>query len=260
MMAIKKEHWKPIFETFPCWICPKCQEGTLVLDNNTLRCLEPKWSAAAGSEQAWEPDWICETFSALLVCQNGNCGEVVAIGGRTEHDDSGDYENRWHRYFKPIYLFPSPPIFRVPDECPEVVKSALEKAFALFWSDLESCLNRLRTSAEALLTERRIPRTVTSAKHRKIPLYLHARIERFGKKNKDAAELLLAIKWLGNNGSHDNTHAVGHEEVLDAFELFELVLNKVYSRSTDVLVSKAKKITRRKGKPIKPRKAKSGLF
>jgi hypothetical protein len=55
---------------------------------------------------------------------------------------------------------------------------------------------------------------------------LHARILRYSKKHAEVGQHLLAIKWLGNSGSHsDDLRA---QDALDGFELLEHALEEVY--------------------------------
>jgi len=135
-MAVNRTYWKAPFETFPSWLCPKCQSGTLALDSSTFKVVEPSWSQEGHSCEAWEPDWMEKRFSGLLVCQNAACGEVVSMGGQTQHIEDHDWakqEQHWLEVYKPTFLSPSPPIFPISEKCPKIVKYELEKAFSLFW-------------------------------------------------------------------------------------------------------------------------------
>jgi hypothetical protein len=132
-MGVNRKHWKPPFDKLPSWLCPSCQSGTIVLDKDTLKCTETGISREAHGELAWEPDWIIERFLGLLVCQNASCGQLVAIGGDTEHTSNyGREEESWDRRYKPVFMHPAPPIFLIPEKCPEPVAEELRKAFALF--------------------------------------------------------------------------------------------------------------------------------
>ena len=84
-------------------------------------------------------------------------------------------------------------------------------------------------------------------------LSLHARIELFANKNPkknpnknaDVGEKLLAIKWLGNTGSHSDT--LKHEDVLDAFELFSHALDEIFEETSVRLKKLSSSINRNKG-------------
>jgi Domain of unknown function (DUF4145) len=118
-----------------------------------------------------------------------------------------------------------------------------------------SCANRLRGSVEALLTDKKVARTTVNKKGKRERLSLHARLEKFKQKDPSSAEYLFAIKWLGNAGSHANLDELSRDELLDGFDLFELVMERVYVRREEHLKKIAKAITSRKGRPIKLRSA-----
>jgi hypothetical protein len=147
---------------------------------------------------------------------NAACSEIVAIGGRTHHSEVFGWEERdWCREFEPTLMYPAPPLFPIPKTCPEVVATHLKKAFALVWRDAGSSANRLRAAAEALLTEKKVPRMVANNNGKKERLSLHARIERFKQADAHSAEYLLAIKWIGNVGSHSNLDELLSTDLLD---------------------------------------------
>jgi hypothetical protein len=199
----------------------------------------------------WEPEWLEDRFSALLECQNGNCGELVSIGGRVTHSRGFDYEGQetMLERLRPTQLSPAPHLFRLPEGCPNEVRKELELAFTLYWQDVGSATNRLRVAVEALLTDLGIARTVIDAKKRKrVTLSLHARIEKYALKNRDAADFLMAIKWVGNSGSH-STLGVDRETFIASTELFEHAIDIIYVRTSLRLKRVAKSLTDRKGKP-----------
>jgi hypothetical protein len=63
-------------------------------------------------------------------------------------------------------------------------------------------------------------------------LTLHQRIELLSKNRPEAGKQLMAIKWLGNTGSHDSE--VSFDDLLSGYELLETTLE-------DVLGARAKK-------------------
>lgn len=253
-MAINRELWTPPFASFPSWLCPSCQTGTLALNNETFNNLETGPSEKSHDHEAWEPEWIIERFVGLLVCQNEVCGELVAMGGCSHIDVFEDYEHQertLERAFQPIFMYPAPPVFPIPKKCPKVVANELKKSFALFWSDAGSCANRLRAAAEALLTDRKIPHTTLNKNGKRERISLHARIEKLKQKDTRSADYLLAVKWLGNTGSHADVDRLNRNDLLDGFELFEHVVEIVYVKREKHLRKLAREISFRKGRPIR---------
>jgi hypothetical protein len=206
----------------------------------------------------WEPEYLDERFSCLVVCQNRDCGQVVAIGGSTEHVEDHDWDLQqmnWSRVFKPEAVTPGPPIFLIPEQCPNAVIAELRKAFGLYWSDPGSCANRLRVAVEALLTDQKIAKTVLNKKGKRDRLTLHARIEKFKATQVEAANYLLAIKWLGNAGSHSSLDEIDDDDLLGGFELIEHVIERLYVKREKRLKQIAGNLNRRKGKPARRRSA-----
>lgn len=256
-MSVNKSQWRRLFRELPSWLCPRCQVGSLALDDDSLKISEPKWSSDGHSHDAWEPDWILERFACLLICQNRDCGEVVALGGKTSHEEDHDWEQQtmhWSRAFVPQAFTPAPPIFPIPLECPDEVSAELKKAFGLYWSDPASSANRLRVAVEVMLNDQRVAKTVVNKKGKREALTLHARIERFKAKDAEAAHYLLAIKWLGNAGSHSGLDAVDDDDLLGAFELIENVIERLYVRREARLKQIARGLNQRKGKPARRRR------
>jgi hypothetical protein len=260
LMPVNSDQWKSRFQIFPKWLCPHCQSARLSLDKDTLRHAETGYSHDAKSEDPWEPDWIVETFTALLRCDDTACGEIVAIGGRTHHvEDHSEDEENWTREYQPFFLSPAPPVFAIPEECPSPVAEELKKAFQLLWSDSGSCANRLRAAVEALLTDRKIPRRQrTKAKLTRISL--HSRIKKFEEKDADTAQYLLALKWLGNVGSHTDLDELSVDDLLKGFELFEHVIQLVYVKHSNKMKKIAKAINSRRGRPVRRRRTGHSVF
>lgn len=77
---------------------------------------------------------------------------------------------------------------------------------------------------ELLMDAHKIHKTAISRKPGKLRsrLTLHKRIELFKKKNQKVGEILEAIKWIGNKGSHADKQLLVNE-TMDAYELLEHV-------------------------------------
>lgn len=253
-MPVDRALWKRSFRQFPNWLCPTCQSAPLVVEKDTLLRKEPNWSRDAHGHEAWDPDWIVERFSCLMRCSAPACGEIVVVGGRTSHVEDHDWEQQtqhWAPKYHPKFAYPSLPIFKIPDECPDKIAEQLRKAFSFYWSDAGASANRLRVAVERLLTDRGIVRTTLNKKRKRVSLPLHQRIERYKLKNADAADYLLAIKWLGNIGSHQDVNSIDDTDLLAAFDIFDHVLDLVYVERGLRLKKVAKDLSARKGRAKK---------
>lgn len=159
--------------------------------------------------------------------------------------EGGDYTN----YYQPVFFTDAPHIIRIPEETPEPVAEELRRSFQVFWADPEACANRIRSSVEKVLTQQRVQRTnggVASKLGKKRGfLNLHARIEIFATRNRRVAQALMAVKWIGNAGSHSAPVRV--DDVLDGYELMEFVLDELFVKRDSRIGALTRTINRRKG-------------
>jgi hypothetical protein len=97
----------------------------------------------------------------------------------------------------------------------------LNESFKLFFSAPSAASNSVRVAIEELLTELKVKRFNLVSKKRRM-ISLHQRIGLLPAKYVELKEMLTAIKWIGNAGSHGGEQ-LSHDDVLDAFELTEHV-------------------------------------
>ncbi|WP_224249094.1 DUF4145 domain-containing protein [Hyalangium gracile] len=255
-MTFDRTRWTVPFtkDRVPSWPCPRCEEGTLVPVKESFTEKLTAESRQAYAHQAWEPEWDRGRFAGRLVCTRTECTEPVVVCGDTRGVvDDVDPETGGPTYttaFHPVFFHPALPLFRVPPKCTEEIRAELKRAWALYWSDSASCANRVRTCVELVLTHLRIPRSTRSQKNRKIRLKLHDRIELFKQRNAELAQALMAVKWIGNIGSHEGgAGGVGREDILNGLELLEHVLVEVFEQRSKRLARMGKQIVKRKGRP-----------
>ncbi len=227
-----------------------CNDGTLTPVEKSFTEQETSGSINTRhqAEEAWEPDWYLGRFSGRLVCIRQECSEPVVVCGDSIVVHT--YEDPEHGeamvpQFRPVFFHPAPPIFRIPQTCIEPIKSELKRAWALHWSDSASCANRIRTCVEMVLTHLKIPR-FTKGKKGRVRLNLHTRIQLFEKRDSTLARSLMAVKWIGNVGSHAGD--LDKEQVLDGFELLEHVLIEVFDKRTRRIEKLGKQIVKGKGR------------
>lgn len=230
--------------------CPFCKLGQLAPDKITS--VESVKSKAARAQPDWDPFWIHGIFSALLKCTNCN-SEVFAQGLMgVDIIDVDPYENgmKYSTCYKVKYFSEPLDIMSFPKGCSDEVKSRVNEVSNVLWINPDAATNRLRVAIDELLTALKIPRNQKNKKSQWEKLSTHARIQLLKKKNVDAASLLEAVKWIGNDGSHDKGLSVS--DVLDGIQLYNRALNLIYDRSDQVLIKKAAAINSRKG--VKSRK------
>lgn len=231
------------------WPCPNCNNSALKIDKEKFHSTETTESKKAREHEYWEYEWISLIFSGILEC---NCGEIVTMTGygNVEHEHyydqvTDEYHEGLYEEFTPTFFHPTLHVFHISDNCPELVKNEIIDSFKLFWFDLPSCANKVRTSLELLLNEEKVNKTIATKKGSRRRLKLHERIIEYKKKNSQVADFLLAIKWIGNTGSHIGT--LDRNDLLDAYELLDFSLSKLYDNKETELEKLQKEINKRKG-------------
>jgi hypothetical protein len=235
----------------PDWICPTCNKGILKVKKGTFHQEELRKSREAHSHDDWEPEWIEYIYTCMLICKNEKCQEVVTGSGTGSvdwdiiEDEHGMPDQVYADFFLPKYFEPHLRLISIPDSCPDTVTKPLNESFKLFFSSPNSAANNVRAAIEELLTELKIKRFSTSNGKRRF-INLHQRIGLLPLKYAPFKEMILAIKWLGNAGSHGHNE-VTMDDVMDAYELTEHILEEIYEPKIKKLTAIAKKVNRKKG-------------
>lgn len=237
-------------DTVPHWLCPECGKGVLQVNKATFhRCERAR--TRDHSHEYFEPEWIEYVFVCLLECSNKHCNEVVSCSGTggvdwdVKYDENNEPEQFYSDCFRPKYFEPPLRIIDIPTNCPQSVVDPITESFRLVFASPSAAANNIRIAIENLLTELKIKRfNLAKGKRQFIPL--HFRIALIPEKFKDLKDLMLAIKWLGNSGSHDHD-AMTMDDVFDAYELTEHVLKEIYEPNAQKLKALAKKVNKKKG-------------
>ncbi len=220
----------------------------LRLNTSSLAYAMSSESARASDEEWFDHRHVEYRFTALLKCDNIACGEVVPIAGLGEVEEIPDERMEHFEYadqFFPTYFHPSPILISIPTTCPAPVREQLHASFSASWTDANSAANRIRVAVESLLDALRIPRTRKGKNGRRQRYSLHERIESLPPHRAEIKDLLLAIKWLGNHGTHETT--LTQESVYDALDIFEVVLTNLYSEHPRRIQQLVKSVNKRRG-------------
>lgn len=249
-MSIQDAEWIGPFdlEDLPHWRCPRCKKGLLRRIKTKIIREHTSTSLKNSSSPDWEPTWSEERYSFLLRCSTKKCAEsVLGLGKLTleESYDEDDHSQRYVEKLKPIFLYPPPAIFKTPKNCPPDFRRNLQATFGLFWCCPNAAGNKIRNCVDLLLDYKRVNKTDgTGTKGKK--LTLHKRLFLLKNKDKWLRESLLAIKWLGNVGSHD--HGLSQKDLLNGLKIFELVVEEVFEKRTEKIESLTRRINRRRGR------------
>lgn len=229
------------------WNCPTCIRGILKLQDSNFMSKQSNYSRIT-------PPTAMDTggvFTGILVCSNEDCQESVII--------SGKYDVEWRtrkglrhleRKYRPHFFQPHLHFFNTGEflNLDQNAWAAIHKAFELFWVDSNSCANKIRVAIEHILTDKGIRKTRTTKKGERIRLTLHDRIELFKSKyprRSHIADQLMAVKWIGNDGSHADFE-LDQDTVYVGFRILYDTLQKLYGDAEREIKSMVKRINTRK--------------
>lgn len=221
-------------QRLPNWRCPLCGGGHLRLVADSFH-----YSSDASTEQHKNEEWFdyddfFYRFVALAKCDNDKCKESASVSGHGAlHEDPDLVQHRMHytALFAPSSVRPSPSLIAIPQACPTPVADQVRKADVAQWGDFDAALMHLRTAVERLLDDQSVVTMRTTPKGRSY-LSLHERIEFFRAQRPTEADALLAAKWLGNAGAHNEEVTRG--DVFDMYDILERVLDQIYGNASAV--------------------------
>ena len=251
-MRIDRKDFNDNFTTYdiPDWNCSTCHKGKLLFDKKNITEFETAESKLNQKHEAWEPSWLDKFFHGTLTCNNPKCKEIFSIAGeiKIEEDYDGEHGATYTNCYYQEYIYPTLHLFKIAEDTPSEIEESIKSAFKVFWIDKSACANSIRTTVEVILNDKRILKTELLAKKKKRrSLSLHERIELFEKKNKEVANYLMAIKWIGNAGSHDGE--ITNEDILDGFDLLKYSIEKLYTSHEKEMAQITKQINKKR-KPL----------
>ena len=249
-MSINRSLWHRLAQrdSLPSLPCPRCEAGKLKASKQKIKIKEPRYSVDEKDDHQyeWEPDWSVGRWAASLECDEAKCGEIVNLIGDSEWVEVDVSPGQWglEEALRIQAVFPAPPLIRASKNVPKTVSSQLQLASQMFWTDVSTCVARLRTSVECLLDHQGVPkeRMVKKGKGNKIHrMNLAERIDAFanGSSHKDQ---LRSLRHIGNLGTHATT-TVDDEDLFDAIDVLEFVLTGIYD--TQTINAKATKLKKK---------------
>lgn len=233
---------------WPRATCPECGVGSVGFENATHNA-DRASQAILDLHHVGQgpPDELVGTFVGTLRCDNFKCRRALSMGGDWQLviNEGDPALGQFGDIYRLRYVNPALPIISVPESTPEAIKNAIENASVVLWISPSAAANQLRQSVEELLTARRVKKTTINKNGKRVHLSLHDRIAAFSRTSPEIAEALEAVKWIGNDGSHDNTLTV--EDVLQGAEILDLAIKALYDKSDARLRAKARAINKAKG-------------
>ncbi|MDH1706912.1 MULTISPECIES: DUF4145 domain-containing protein [Acinetobacter] len=225
--------------------CPECNKPTLSLDETTWLQKEQVSSVLEREQNDfYEVEWVKYTYTGTLKCLNPKCGEIVITSGSgsvveeyTDYclDEDGypvPYEREYRDIFFPKYFYPTLSFFNIPNGTPEDIKSTIIEAFSLTPNSPSAAANKIRVAVEILATEFGVLSKRPNGSF--IPLDQRIRnITDHGNRLYEHKDLMLAIKYIGNAGSHEED-VISLDELFDSFQIIEELLKSLYAEKNMV--------------------------
>ncbi|MDI5939410.1 MULTISPECIES: DUF4145 domain-containing protein [unclassified Micromonospora] len=253
------------FFELPHIVCPACSRGHL---EKTTAFVRQRSGESLRAEDKWpddfEPEWVQGMFTGILTCSLTGCWERVAVTGDFEtvskpkppRVDAWTQEHEMYtERYRLRFAHPAPLIVDCPTSTPEAVRKATTAAAAVIWTDPAGAAGRLRVAVEELMTAQKIAKTrlekTKAGGRRRAPRKAHERITEFAQNKPDVARVLLAVKWIGNSGSHESR--LSAQDVLEGAQMFTHALRLLYDPSQTDLMRRVALVNKRRG-PV-PRKA-----
>ena len=229
---------------WPDATCPICGVGNLRIDS--IKRHETSTSEEWHRHDGFEPEWIAGFFTAVLRCQRSKCREIVIASGEWRVRER-PFHNWEHPFSQMEYddeyrlqaAIPPLPIMTEVGFCPEPVQEALAKASRVIWMDPGAAGNRLRLAVELALDAMDIQRTGG--------LNAHARIKLLHAKNAEAAKYLEAVKWIGNQATHEDS--LTPSDVLEAARILHRALELLFDPRSGAIERRTQEIINAKGLP-----------
>jgi len=243
-LILNNQNFITVFSTekTPEYTCPGCKKTSLKKDELFVQANAV--SERGRNEDWWEPEHEEYVFRLSLKCSD--CNELVFVHGdgfleeEYDVDENENWSREWVKYLRPKSFFPSLKFIDCPPATPKVVQVHLEAASALYYSHPPACCNSLRMAAEEVLTSLGVPEPPPGE------------FVSFGNRIKNLPEesnsynLLDAIRWLGNEGSHSGS-SITHKDAEDAFQVMDLLLEECYSDRQKKIHELAAAIRQHKG-------------
>lgn len=232
----------------PDWMCPTCKKGILRIIDGSFKTFETRDSLRSRNHPEWDPYGVEYIYSCVLQCNNDKCQEVVSSTGsggadiEEYYNNNGHLNQHWVDMFRPTFFEPALAIIDIPTNCPIEVAKPLQESFRLFFCSPASAGNNIRMAVESLLTQLGIPTHDNKPKPKR--LTLGARLERLPDEHSEFNTLFDAIRLLGNDGSHPDSK-ITTDDLMDAYELIEHVLQVLYKPAPKLPTKIVEKMTKK---------------
>lgn len=233
--------------------CPHCQKGYLLLDKGLFFEKQYQNSIESGTfkindeYEEYDDRFYLGTISGQLKCNHPDCAEITSFIGETKYYlnyyDEDDREIEVLEkgiFFK--YFIPSIHLIELRNDYPKELQKILLESFSLYFSSYSACVNTLRILLEKLCELHEIKSETDNGGYKT----LDKKLDELN--YNEVKDLLKAIKWIGNDGSH-SLEVIEKEDLDLTYRFIKKVLDEIYPSPTDdeELNILAKEINKNKG-------------
>lgn len=251
-----------LFESFtqdrcPSWTCPGCMKETLRIVPGSFFYRKTADTLTHEKEHYFDFYYVEYIFSCLLECELTGCSEPVAVTGRGWLTEDNSYDHRSQTLtesiprFEARAFYPPLPLFIPPEDCPVSVIKELCEISALLNAHPSAATNAIRRLLETLLDEMTVPREIPREGKSPVKLKLHDRIERYPDILGEHQRGVMALKYLGNTGSHENKE-IERQSLDDACQILENIIRQLYPSKPDLTLQIERLERDHKPKPQHP--------
>lgn len=241
--------------TIPAWPrvgCPECRIGTVGHEAVTQHLDAASRALVEQSRRDWNgPDELSGPFSGTLACDNHDCEARLVVAGDWAYSwdvDLTDGSAHLTDFYRVRFVLPPLRLFEPPAATPSSVQAEITASGVVVFANPSAAGNRLRRAVEELLDAQRVRKTELRARRGKQVrerLSLHQRIELFGVRYPNVKDVLLAVKWIGNDATHGQEMTVA--DVLLCATVLEAALRSLYDRSDADLRALVSRINSQRG-------------
>lgn len=224
--------------------CPECGTRNMRMYKDDPRTQLSAEGLRRIAAEGHRDDYLIESdgvFVATFECRAGTCRQNVAVSGewqRWVNDGDDQSLGPFVTVYKTRFVWPPVLLFPMPSATPPSVAAAVTSASTVAWADPAFAAAGLRSAVERLLDHEGRPPLR--------PLDHRIELAREDPRLEGVVDLLLATKWIGNMGAHEN---VSIDDVLASARVLEEALRFLYDQSSTETRQLAADINRRKGRP-----------
>lgn len=220
---IEQGHW-------PRPSCPACGSGYIAFEEPVT--YPSQESRSLQDHPAFDPEWVSGTFTVLGRCENQQCQQTthgagdysVAYASEHVYEDGPSYSD----YYVVGTVYPASMLMSIPAAAPDAVRKGIQRASRVLFTDPGLAATALRSTVELFLTSQGISATKASGNG-----YRPAdeRIREWSAADStrpQIADLLFAVKWLGNAGTHEDSD-LSAVEVLDGARVLDEAFHRLFT-------------------------------